>query len=223
MKLRKYKKRKMGYYAGFIISMIILSFVLTIIIINYFAKQANKILYPMALSETRKVVTMIINSSLDNVNINDNLYTMIKDDNDEIKMINYNTREVTRIINEVTLNIEEKLKMFETGKFNYYGDDSAVIAVIPFGVIFGNTFMNNLGPKIRLHLNLFGDVMSNLETEVKPYGINNAYVEVRIHLTVTARIVLPFIDDSVSISNIIPISMNIVSGNVPQGYVYSYK
>ena len=61
------------------------------------------------------------------------------------------------------------------------------------GVIFGNTFMNNLGPKIRLHLNLFGDVMSNLETEVKPYGINNAYVEVRIHLTVTARIVLPFI------------------------------
>ena len=110
MKLRKYKKRKMGYYAGFIISMIILSFVLTIIIINYFSKQANKILYPMALSETRKVVTMIINSSLDNVNINDNLYTMIKDDNDEIKMINYNTREVTRIINEVTLNIEEKLK-----------------------------------------------------------------------------------------------------------------
>ena len=65
--------------------------------------------------------------------------------------------------------------------------------------------------------------MSNIETEVKPYGINNAYVEVRISLTVTARIVLPFVIENVVISNVIPISMNIVQGNVPEGYIYSYK
>ena len=65
--------------------------------------------------------------------------------------------------------------------------------------------------------------MSNIETEVKPYGINNAYVEVRIKLEVTARIVLPFISKKVIISNVIPISMNIVQGSIPEAYISSYK
>lgn len=224
MKLRKYKKRKLSTYFTFTMIIIILSLCVTLMIINYFSKQADKILYPMAVSETRKVVTMIINSACDDVLINNNLYTLVKDNEGEIKMINYNTKEVTRIINEVTSNIMDKIKEIETGKINYYGENGdGVIALIPFGVIFGNTLMSNLGPKIKLRLNLLGDIMSNLETEVKPYGINNAYVEVRIHLTITARIILPFVSDEVSISNVIPISMNVVSGNVPSGYIYPYK
>ena len=223
MKLRKYKKRKFSSYLTFILIIIILSFILTIIMINYLSRQVNKILYPIGVSETRKVVTMIINSACDDVLISNDLYDIIRDDN-EIKMINYNTKEATKIINNVTLNIEKKIKDIETGKINYYGEEgNGVIAIIPLGVIFGNTFMNNLGPKIKLRLSLLGDIMSNLETEVKPYGINNAYIEVRINLTLTARIVLPFVTEDVVISNVIPISMNVVSGSVPSGYVYSYK
>ena len=82
---------------------------------------------------------------------------------------------------------------------------------------------NNLGPKIKLRLNLLGDIMSNIETEVKPYGINNAYVELRIHLEVTARVVLPFVSEKIVISNVIPLSMNIVQGVVPEAYISSYK
>ena len=82
---------------------------------------------------------------------------------------------------------------------------------------------SNIGPKIKLRLKILGDITSNIETEVKPYGINNAYVETRIYLTVTARIVLPFVTDKVVISNVIPLSMNIVSGSVPNGYITSYK
>ena len=70
---------------------------------------------------------------------------------------------------------------------------------------------------------MLGDVTSNIETEVKPYGINNAYIEMRISLTVTARIVLPFVSEKVVISNVIPISMNVVQGTVPEAYISSYK
>ena len=138
-------------------------------------------------------------------------------------MINYNAIEATKIINTVTYNVKEKIKEFENGKINYYGEDVGIVAKIPFGAVFGNSLLSNLGPKIKLRLNLLGDIMSNLETEVKPYGINNAYVEVRISLTVTARIILPFVTKNVVISNVIPISMNIVQGNVPDGYITSYK
>ena len=142
-------------------------------------------------------------------------------------MVTYNSFEVTKLINQVTSNIENMIKDIEMGKIDYYGNvdgtEGGVISEIPFGVIFGNSLLSNIGPKIKLRLEILGDVTSNIETEVKPYGINNAYVEMRISLTVTARIVLPFVSEKIVISNVIPISMNIVQGSVPDGYIYSYK
>ena len=213
MKLRRYKKRKIGSYFGFMMCVISVSFVFAFVIINCLAKRCYDILYPMAVSKTRKAVTMIINNACDDVLINNNLYNIVKD-NDEIKMINYDTKEATRIINTITYNIQEEIKGIEDGN---------VIGEIPFGVIYDNVFLNNLGPKIKIHLNIIGDIMSNLETEVKPYGINNAYLEVRVSLKLTARVVLPFVTEDIVISNVIPISMNIVNGSVPDGYVYTYK
>lgn len=209
------------------IFLIVVSLILALVIIDYFSKKANEILLPMAESQTRKVVTMIINSSCDDVLIGDNLYTINKDNNNEIKMVTYNSFEVTKLINQITENIENRIQDIETGKMNYYGDtdgnENGVIGVIPFGVIFGNSLLANVGPKIKLRLNLLGDIVSNIETEVKPYGINNAYVEVRIHLVVTARIVLPFVSEKKVISNVIPLSMNIVQGSIPEAYISSYR
>lgn len=227
MKLKKYKKKKFSTYITMGLILIFLSLVLAIIIIDYFAKRANEILLPMAESKTRKVVTMIINSAIDESTINNNLYAVNKDSSGEIKMITYNSFEVTKLINQVTANVENKIKNIENGNMDYYGnidiEPGGVIAEIPFGVIFGNSLLSNIGPKIKLRLNLLGDIVSNIETEVKPYGINNAYIEMRISLSVTARIILPFVSEKVVISNVIPISMNVVSGSVPDGYITSYK
>ena len=227
MKLKRYKKKKISSYISMGIIIIIISLILAFVVIDYFAKKANKILLPMAESQTRKVVTMIINSACDETMIGNNLYVINKNSNDEIKMITYNSFEVTKLINQVTENIEDELQEFENGNIDYYGNkddvEGGVISEIPFGVIFGNSLLSNIGPKIKLRLNILGDIVSNIETEVKPYGINNAYVEMRISLEVTARIVLPFVSEKVVISNVIPMSMNIVQGSVPDGYIYSYK
>ena len=227
MKLKKYKKKKISSYISRGIIIIIMSLILSFIVIDYFAKKVNKILLPMAESQTRKVVTTIINSACDEAMIGDNLYVINKDSNDEIKMITYNSYEVTKLINQVTMNVEDKLREFENGNIDYYGNisnlDGGIISEIPFGVIFGNSLLSNIGPRIKLRLNILGDIVSNIETEVKPYGINNAYVEVRIFLEVTARIILPFASEKVVISNVIPLSMNIVQGSIPDGYIYSYK
>lgn len=227
MKLKRYKKKKVGTYISVGIMIIVISLLLSFFIIDYFAKKANEILLPMAESQTRKVVTMIINAACDETMISDNLYVINKDSNDEIKMITYNSFEVTKLINEVTANIENMIRDVELGKMDYYGNDggveNGVIAEIPFGVIFGNSLLSGIGPKLKLRLNLLGDVTSNIETEVKPYGINNAYVEMRIHLELTARILLPFVSEKVVISNVIPLSMNIVQGSIPEAYISSYK
>lgn len=227
MKLKRYKKKTWENYVSRGLILIFISLLCAIFIINDFAKRANNILLPMAEAKTRKVVTMIINSACSEDIIKDNLYVVNRNDNNEIEMITYNSFEVTKLINEVTFNIEKKIRDIEEGRINYYGDsdnsNGGIIATFPFGIVYGNAFFNNIGPKINLRLEILGDIMSNIETEVKPYGINNAYIEVRIHLTLTARIVLPFVSEKVVISNVIPISMTVVHGSVPDGYIYSYK
>jgi len=227
MKLKKYrKKKKISSYISFGIIIIIISMCFSFFIIDYFAKKSNEILLPMAESQVRKVVTMIINSACDESKISDNLYEINKDNNDEIKMITYNSIEITKLINEVTSNVEDKIREIEMGNINYYGDKDelgGVIAEVPMGVIFGNSMLSSIGPKIKIRMKMLGDIVSNIETEVKPYGINNAYVEMRIFLEVSARVILPFSSEKVVISNVIPISMNIVQGNIPDAYISSFK
>ena len=120
MKLKKYRKKKrISSYISLGIIIIIISICFAFFIIDYFAKKSNEILLPMAESQVRKVITMIINSACDESKISDNLYEINKDNNDEIKMVTYNSFEVTKLINEVPSNVEDKIREIEMGNISH--------------------------------------------------------------------------------------------------------
>ena len=221
MRFRSYKKSKVGVMISRGIMLIVMSIVMSLVALKYFSVRANTVLLPMAEGKLRKIVSTIINSSTNNLTFDSSLFTMDKDQNNEIRMINYNSYEVTKLINEVTCNIEMELDKLNENKGSEL--DKYVISEVPFGSIFNSSFLRGLGPKIPLKAERVGSIVSNIETEVKPYGINNAYVETRIFLEVTAIIYLPFVSKEIKISNIIPISINIVQGSVPQGYITTFK
>lgn len=221
MRFRSYKKSKVGVMISRGIMLIAMSIVMSLVALKYFSVRANTVLLPMAEGKLRKIVSTIINNSTNNLTFDSSLFTMDKDQNNEIRMINYNSYEVTKLINEVTCNIEMELDKLNENKGSEL--DKYVISEVPFGSIFNSSFLRRLGPKIPLKAEMVGSIVSNIETEVKPYGINNAYVETRIFLEVTAIIYLPFVSKEIKISNIIPISINIVQGSVPQGYITTFK
>lgn len=221
MRFRSYKKSKVGVMISRGIMLIAMSIVMSLVALKYFSVRANTVLLPMAEGKLRKIVSTIINNSTNNLTFDSSLFTMDKDQNNEIRMINYNSYEVTKLINEVTCNIEMELDKLNENKGSEL--DKYVISEVPFGSIFNSSFLRGLGPKISLKAEMVGSIVSNIETEVKPYGINNAYVETRIFLEVTAIIYLPFVSKEIKISNIIPISINIVQGSVPQGYITTFK
>ena len=135
-------------------------------------------------------------------------------------MITYNSYEATQLINEITHNIQDSFDEMES-VFN--GHDKFIVDEIPLGTVFNNPLIRNFGPKIQIRLDIVGDVLSELETEVKPYGINNALVEVRVKLDANARVILPITTKEINVTNIIPISINIVSGSIPEAYIATYK
>lgn len=203
------------------IIIIIISLVCSILVIKYFSKRVNDTILPMAEDKLRKIVMTIINDSTSDIKFDTNLITISKNNNNEIDLINYNTYEVTKLLNEVTGNIQKNLEKFMEHEESYL--KGYMIQEIPFGAIFDSTFLRNIGPKIKFKTEMNGSIISNIETEVKPYGINNAYVETRIYLEVSGRIYLPFVSNDVKVENVIPLSMNIVQGTVPEPYLTSFK
>ena len=129
MKLKKYKKKTIGSYLSMEIIIVMTAIGMSFGIINYFSYKFNEVLMPIAESETRKYMTVIINDATKGVKFDGNLFVLEKSSDNEIKMITYNSYEATKLINEITNNIQDRLN-YEN---DYY---SSMIAEIPFGVIF---------------------------------------------------------------------------------------
>ncbi len=215
MKLKKYKKWTISSYVSFELVVILLGIGLSILIVNHYAKRFNDTIIPIATAETRKYITVLINEATKGVKFDNNLFVIEKEEED-IKLISYNTYEATKLINEITDNIQNRLN----DRDKYY---NSVVTEIPLGLIFQNSLFRNFGPRIKVRVDSINDIISELETEVKPYGINNALVEVKVHIEANARVILPLVSSEIKINNKIPISVNIINGNIPEAYFMTYK
>ena len=93
-----------------------------------------------------------------------------------------------------------------------------IIYSIPMGIIFGNTLLANIGPKLPVKFSLIGSVNSNINTKITNYGINNALIEVYVDLSVELEVILPLMTDIVEIKSSIPVAIKLIQGNVPEYY-----
>ena len=84
--------------------------------------------------------------------------------------------------------------------------------------MFGNSLLANLGPKIPVRLNLYGDISSEIQTTITNYGINNAMLEASVVMTLEERVILPFVSKQIKIESRIPIAMKLIRGNIPEYY-----
>lgn len=221
MRFRSYKKSKWWQFLSRGIIIIFLGLVSALLLVRNFSKKVDEVVVPYATDKLRKVISTIINDSTNDLKFENDLINIFKNEQDEIQMISYNTYEVTKLINEITGNIQNNLEKFMEHEESYL--NGYMIQEIPYGAVFNTSFLRNVGPKIKFKTEMNGSIISNIETEVKPYGINNAYIETRVYLEVEGRIYLPFVSKIVKISNVIPLSMNIVQGTVPEAYITSFK
>ena len=185
--------------------------------------------------EVKRFANLVINESINNEIIDEfddnKIFEVVKNSNDEIQLISYNAKNVNILLNNFAMIIQDNLKALEMGEYynlensskylNEYDSEllnQGIICEIPFGAFLGNSLISNIGPKIPVKFNLLGDVNTDIRTNVKEYGINNALLEVSIEITVNFRVNLPFISNTITVNNIIPISMKIIQGNIPNFY-----
>lgn len=219
----------------FIILTIIGLMLAIIFVFKFIDKKVSPVLLNYAELEARKVASVVINSAINkevskSINLDD-LFIISKDSNGEINTIDFNPIEVNQILANTTEIIQNNLKNLEDGNIedldlpnsNYLSSEEdlkrGIIFEIPSGLMFDNSFFNNLGPKIPVRLNLVGDIISEITTNVSNYGINNALIEVRINLKLTEQVILPITSNRIEIEVSVPLALKIIQGTVPNYYL----
>lgn len=206
------------------------SFFLLIILGNKIAP----IIYRYTSVETKRftsnVVNSVVNDILSSSDIED-LFTTIKNDNNEIQILNYDTKRVNKLLGTITQKIQSRLINLEEGDLsnlnisknflmkNNNSIKNGVLCEIPMGSLRGNTIFSSIGPSIPIKMTFIGQVQSNLSTKLTNYGINNLYVEINVHVEVEQRITMPMMTKSAIIEIDAPLTIKIIQGTVPNYYI----
>ena len=201
--------------------------------VSFLGNRVNPILFNYLNLEVERVTSNVIDVSVNDVLSNelvDDLFNVSKNSNNEIEMIDYNTKEVNSLLKKINENIYSKLLKLEEGEVddfslsssllgnNYKKVKTGLVCEIPMGSLTGNGFLSNLGPIVPIKMSFLGHVNSSLKTKVTNYGINNLYLEIYVHVEVKERISFPRSSKDVTIKIDAPLSIKIISGVVPEYY-----
>lgn len=221
------------------INLLIFSFVLVFIIIILLFKiineRINPILFDYATLESRKFASIIINKAIEKNVATDlvieDLYIVSKKENNEITSVDFNPAIVNKVLTKVTSSVQMNLKNLEEGNLDlleasddvliYYDKENlkkGIIFRIPSGIVFNNSLLTNIGPKIPVRFTLVGDVLSGINTKVTNYGINNALLEVSVNIKLTLKVILPISTKEVNVETNVPVAIKMIQGNVPNYY-----
>lgn len=221
------------------INLLIFSFILVFIIIILLFKiineRINPILFDYATLESRKFASIIINKAIEKNVATDlvieDLYIVSKKENNEITSVDFNPAIVNKVLTKVTSSVQMNLKNLEEGNLDileasddvliYYDKENlkkGIIFRIPSGIVFNNSLLTNIGPKIPVRFTLVGDVLSGINTKVTNYGINNALLEVSVNIKLTLKVILPISTKEVNVETNVPIAIKMIQGNVPNYY-----
>ncbi len=225
MHLRYRKKKSKKIYLFFII----------IIIIFFFAIKKYMDVKPLIINfsemEANKLATLIINTAIIESNLEeDSNFYEIKTNEYEVLSVNFDTKKVNKELAKLTLKIQNIFGAIESGnidgiganilgKYNYQNLKKGVILYVPLGYLTGSPFLANVGPKIPLKITLIGDVRTDIKTELKDYGLNNALLKIYIYVEVVTQAILPTISNVESTIVEYPVVLKIIQGKVPSYYL----
>ena len=226
----------MKKYSNIIMYIFVISIILSFVIIKYLGNKYSKEFIEYGVSVSKRVVTIIINNSISSNLIKDSyvdkLLNIEKDNDGNIENIDINTFKTTLFLDIINKKIEDNLNILNKGNLKDMDIDlkgisdidyeiirNGIVYYIPFGSLTGNSLLGNVGPLIPIKLLLIGDVISNIDSKIKEYGINNAMIEVDVDVKVEMLVSLLFVSRRVNIEVKRPIIMKIIQGNIPEYYL----
>lgn len=223
-----------------VIILIVLIIISIIFLFRFINKKISPTLMEYAELQAGKIATYIIRQSVNNevtkeISVDD-LFIMTKDENGDIKTIDFNPLSVNKLLSKITETVNDYLTSLESTEFDKIElpasisssfssskEGRGLVFEIPSGVVFKNSLLSNIGPKVPVKLTLVGDIDSDIKTKVTNYGINNALIEVSVYVHVVEQVILPISTKRIDVEMNIPLALKLVQGEIPEYYLNGLK
>lgn len=227
--------KKHPKFLTYLLYLITIAILCSCLFIYYFNQKLGPGLIKCAEDEVKHLTTLVMNNCIKKyINQTEKLdiLNIERNSQNEIERIQYNTKVLNETSTQITTMLETDLDYMVKGNLEaiqlnlnklsdeyYEKTNDGILFTISMGSATGNSLLANVGPKIPLNLSVVGDVVSQIETKITEYGLNNALVEVDIKLEVATVIQMPFLSKKVTVTNTIPLTMEIIQGNIPNYYL----
>ena len=159
---------------------------------------------------------------------------IVRKENGDISLVRYDTKKLNQFTIELTSLLTKDLDLMVKGDFekldldigrissnSYLKVDDGILFLISLGSATGNSLLANIGPKIPLNLSVIGNVQTDVHSKVTNYGLNNALIEVFVDIQMQMVIQMPFLSKKVKIKKSIPLTMEMIQGDIPNYYLDS--
>lgn len=214
------------------ISLLILSFFTALYLTSLAGKGLEQVIVKYATSETERIANVILNDvvNIDDDYFNEDLFEISRDNDGNIELINFDTKVTNRLLKDINDKAMKRLSAIEKGDTtdielsdSLKGTrlaflDDGVVCDIPIGSLFHNGLIVNLTTSIPIRFSFIGTVSSNIVTDVKEYGFNNALIEVGIEVTIKEKITMPHSTESIPITTKVNLTTQLIQGSVPNYY-----
>ena len=195
-------RRKMAMIAIFITAIIIS--------VKIMLDAVSPIFDTLCENEAKSLATIISNEQATNVmreHSYDELFTVEKDTNGNVTMINSNVIPINEIISDVAIKIQEEI--------NKQGRKDIQIAL---GSFTGIKLLSGRGPGIKIRISTVGNVETDLRSEFEAQGINQTLHRIYLQVKCEVSILTPFKDITKDITNQVLIMENVIIGTIPDTY-----
>ena len=215
---------------------LVISFITSIIMILLTGKRLEKIIISYSTKEVERIANVILNDviTLDDDIFDKDFYNIIRDSEGNISLIDFDTKitnDILKEINDKALNILTELEKGNS-KYLELSDslkgirltylDNGIVCDIPLGVLLNNSLLVNFTTSIPIKFSFIGTVTSNMFTNAKEYGFNNALIEIGVEVTIKEQITMPHSTKNIPVTTKINLATQVIQGQVPLYYNGSF-
>jgi sporulation protein YunB len=182
--------------------------------------------------QTTKIAAHVINKAIDSrianiLNVND-IIEHVPSTTSNMVTTKLNADIINQVLSDTVTLVQTHLEQAEQGNFDFlpstenikYDPDAmeqhgGVVFFVPMGQATGIPLLGNLGPKIPIRFHVIGNVSGTIDTDIREFGINNAYLEVNVLIKVNVQVIVPLATKTSTLEQKIPVAIGLVQGAVP--------
>ena len=179
-------------------------------VVSIVIKAVNPVFDTLCKDEAKSIATIISNEEATNVMKNysyEDLFTIEKDEEGNITMIQSNIIPINEIISSVAIQIQEQINSTEKNNIK-----------IALGTFTGIKLLAGRGPYVNITVSSIGNVETDLRSEFVAQGINQTLHRVYLQVKCQVSILTPFNNTEEEITNQVLIAENVIVGKIPSTY-----